>query len=145
MGKGEKLYLDGKDETAAKREQREAMESDEREGLVREYLETLLPENWDGMGLFERREFLHGDEFGKPGVKGTVRRTAVSNMEIWCECFGKERANLKRMDSSEISAIMAKIGGWTAGDKKERIAVYGPQWVYRRESCSVPKLSLIHI
>ena len=136
---GERLYLDGKEETAAKQEQREAMESDEREGLVREYLETLLPENWEKMSLFERREFLHGDEFGKTDVKGSVRRTAVSNMEIWCECFGKERANLKRMDSSEISAIMAKIGGWTAGDKKERIAIYGPQWIYRREGCSVPK------
>lgn len=139
MGKGEKLYLDGKDETAAKREQREAMESDEREGLVREYLETLLPENWDEMGLFERREFLHGDEFGKPGVKGTVRRTAVSNMEIWCECFGKERAGLRRMDSGEISAIMAKIGGWDSGRKKERIPLYGPQWVYKRAKGDVPK------
>ena len=139
VGKGEKLYLDGKDETAAKQEQREAMESDEREGLVREYLETLLPENWDKMSLFERREFLHGDEFGKPDVKGTVRRTAVSNMEIWCECFGKERANLKRMDSGEISAIMAKIGGWDSGRKKERIPLYGPQWVYKRAKGDVPK------
>ena len=136
---GERLYLDGKMEDTAKSEQREAMESDEREGLVREYLDTLLPEKWDDMDLFERRNFLHGEDFGKPDLKGTVRRMSVSNMEIWCECFGKERANLKRMDSGEISAIMARIGGWTAEDKKERIALYGPQWLYRRESCSVPK------
>ncbi len=132
---GERLYLDGKMEDTAKSEQREAMESDEREGLVREYLDTLLPEKWDGMDLFERRNFLHGDDFGKPDLKGTVRRMSVSNMEIWCECFGKERANLKRMDSGEISAIMARIGGWDSGRKKERISLYGPQWVYRR----VPK------
>ena len=36
---GERLYLDGKMEDTAKSEQREAMESDEREGLVREYLD----------------------------------------------------------------------------------------------------------
>ena len=132
---GERLYLDGKMEDTAKSEQREAMESDEREGLVREYLDTLLPEKWDGMDLFERRNFLHGEDFGKPDLKGTVRRMSVSNMEIWCECFGKERANLKRMDSGEISAIMARIGGWDSGRKKERISLYGPQWVYRR----VPK------
>ncbi len=132
---GERLYLDGKMEDTAKSEQREAMESDEREGLVREYLDTLLPEKWDGMDLFERRNFLHGDDFGKPDLQGTVRRMSVSNMEIWCECFGKERANLKRMDSGEISAIMARIGGWDSGRKKERISLYGPQWVYRR----VPK------
>ena len=132
---GERLYLDGKMEDTAKSEQREAMESDEREGLVREYLDTLLPEKWDDMDLFERRNFLHGDDFGKPDLVGTVRRMSVSNMEIWCECFGKERANLKRMDSGEISAIMARIGGWDSGRKKERISLYGPQWVYRR----VPK------
>ena len=132
---GERLYLDGKMEDTAKSEQREAMESDEREGLVREYLDTLLPEKWDDMDLFERRNFLHGEDFGKPDLKGTVRRMSVSNMEIWCECFGKERANLKRMDSGEISAIMARIGGWDSGRKKERISLYGPQWVYRR----VPK------
>ena len=132
---GERLYLDGKMEDTAKSEQREAMESDEREGLVREYLDTLLPEKWDDMDLFERRNFLHGEDFGKPDLKGTVRRMSVSNMEIWCECFGKERANLKRMDSGEISTIMARIGGWDSGRKKERISLYGPQWVYRR----VPK------
>lgn len=132
---GERLYLDGKMEDTAKSEQREAMESDEREGLVREYLDTLLPEKWDDMDLFERRNFLHGEDFGKPDLKGAVRRMSVSNMEIWCECFGKERANLKRMDSGEISAIMARIGGWDSGRKKERISLYGPQWVYRR----VPK------
>ena len=132
---GERLYLDGKMEDTAKSEQREAMESDEREGLVREYLDTLLPEKWDGMDLFERRNFLYGEDFGKPDLVGTVRRMSVSNMEIWCECFGKERANLKRMDSGGISAIMARIGGWDSGRKKERISLYGPQWVYRR----VPK------
>ncbi|MEY8326064.1 virulence-associated E family protein [Lachnospiraceae bacterium 54-11] len=132
---GERLYLDGKMEDTAKSEQREAMESDEREGLVREYLDALLPEKWDDMDLFERRNFLYGEDFGKPDLQGTVRRMSVSNMEIWCECFGKERANLKRMDSGEISAIMARIGGWDSGRKKERISLYGPQWVYRR----VPK------
>ena len=57
---GEKLHLAPDLETLAKSEQREALESDEREGLVREYLETLLPEDWDGMDLFDRRSFLAG-------------------------------------------------------------------------------------
>ena len=46
---GEKLYLSAELEALSKAEQREAMESDEREGLVRLYLDTLLPEDWDGM------------------------------------------------------------------------------------------------
>jgi hypothetical protein len=117
-------------EKLAKAEQREAMESDEREGLVRDYLETLLPEEWPGMDLYERRAFLSGSEFGESRRPGTVKRTSVSNMEIWCECLGKDKTALKRSDSNEISAIIACIGGWSALVKKERIPLYGQQWLY---------------
>ncbi len=127
---GEQLYLEPRLETFAKEEQREALESDEREGLVRDYLDTLLPENWEKMSLFERRSFLSGCEFEESKLVGNVKRTSVSNIEIWCECFGKERTNLKRVDSNEISAIMAKVGGWTGLVKKERIPIYGSQWLY---------------
>ncbi|PHV72408.1 hypothetical protein CS063_02720 [Sporanaerobium hydrogeniformans] len=127
---GEKLYLDASLEKLAKEEQREAMESDEREGLVREYLDMLLPEDWDTMDLYERRAYINGTEFGESQRVGVWKRKSVSNMEIWCECFGKDRANLRRMDGNEISAIMASIGGWTGLVKKERIPLYGPQWVY---------------
>ena len=126
---GEKLYLDASMEQLAKDEQRDAMESDEREGLVREYLDTLLPEDWDKMDLFERRNFLSGNEFGAEERIGTVRRSSVCNMEIWCECFGKDRANLGRADSNNLSAILIKLG-WSRRDKKERTTLYGPQYIY---------------
>lgn len=126
---GEKLYLDPEVEALAKAEQREAMESDEREGLVREYLEALLPDNWDDMDTFERRNFLDGTGKADIGKKGTVRRTQVCNMEIWCECFGKERSNLKRADSNELSGILVKLG-WMRLDRKERVANYGPQFIF---------------
>ncbi len=127
---GERLYLDANMEVAAKAEQREAMESDEREGLVRDYLDTLLPLEWPKMDLFERRNFLNGSEFGETKRVGTVKRMSVSNMEIWCECLGRDKTALKRIDSAELSAIVARIGGWSALVKKERIPLYGPQWLY---------------
>ena len=80
------------------------METDDREGLVRTYLDTLLPEDWDEMSLYDRRNFLNGSEFGETQRKGTVRRTLVCNMEIWCECFGRESSALKKIDSYEIKA-----------------------------------------
>lgn len=126
---GEKLYLDPEVEALAKAEQREAMESDEREGLVREYLDALLPDNWDDMDTFERRNFLDGTGKTDIGKKGTIRRTQVCNMEIWCECFGKERSNLKRADSNELSGILVKLG-WVRLDRKERVANYGPQFIF---------------
>ena len=132
---GEKLYLSPEMDALAKDEQREAMESDEREGLVREYLDTLLPERWAEMDLFERRNFLTGSDFGGLQEKGTVKRTNVSNMEIWCECFGKERANLRRTDSNELTGILARLG-WKRADNKVRIPLYGPQYVFVPKECS---------
>lgn len=127
---GETLFLHAELEKLAKDEQREAMESDEREGLVRDYLDMLLPEDWDTMDLYERRAFVSGTEFGESRRTGVRKRTSVSNMEIWCECFGKDRANLRRIDGSEITAIMAGLGGWSGLVRKERIPLYGPQWLY---------------
>lgn len=132
---GEKLYLSAELEALSKAEQREAMESDEREGLVRLYLDTLLPEDWDGMDIFERRNFLTGSDFGDTPKHGTVKRTQVSNMEIWCECFGKERANIRRTDSNELTAILARLG-WKRLDSKVRIPLYGPQYVFVPKECS---------
>lgn len=132
---GEKLYLSAELEALSKAEQREAMESDEREGLVRLYLDTLLPEDWDGMDIFECRNFLTGSDFCDTQKHGTVKRTQVSNMEIWCECFGKERANIRRTDSNELTAILARLG-WKRLDSKVRIPLYGPQYVFVPKECS---------
>lgn len=132
---GEKLYLDERLDIFAKREQREAMESDEREGIIREYLEKLLPDNWSTMTLYERRNFLNGEsEFGLDMNLGTERRKYVSNMEIWCECFEKDRANLTISESNKIKSILAKLG-WTR-QKKMRIPLYGPQWIYVPDASS---------
>lgn len=132
---GEKLYLSAELEALSKAEQREAMESDEREGLVRLYLDTLLPTDWDGMDVFERRNYLSGSDFGEIKKPGTVKRTQVSNMEIWCECFGKERANIRRTDSNELTAILARLG-WKRLDSKVRIPLYGPQYIFVPKECS---------
>lgn len=114
--KGEKLYLEGNDAILAVSEQADAMENDDREGIVRAYLDTLLPEQWDTMSLYERRNFLNGSEFGSDTHQGVVQRKLLCNMEIWCECFGKDPSMLKRSDSYEISSILRKIGGWDKYD-----------------------------
>ena len=129
--KGEKLYLEGEEADAAVREQTSAMETDEREGLVRAYLNTLLPENWLEMSLYERRNYLNGSDFGNETQKGTVKRSSVSNIEIWCECFGREASSLKKTDSYEIAAIMRKIPEWEKSkDAPVTLPLYGRQRIY---------------
>lgn len=134
--KGEKLYLEGDDVSLATSEQADAMETDEREGLVRTYLDTLLPVEWSDMSLYERRNFLNGSEFGGSRYLGAEKRTLVCNMEIWCECFGKEASMLKPSDSYAIGAIMRKISEWNkyTGNKNGVVTfpVYGKQRAYSR-------------
>lgn len=133
---GEELYLKGRVAADAYAMQQDAMESDDREGVIADYLETLLPVNWDKMDLFQRRSFLGGSEFDGAPKAGTMRREKVCIMEIWCECFGKERQNLKRSDSYEVESILMKVGGWEPiqGLKsgKTRFPLYGPQKTFVR-------------
>ena len=126
---GEKLYLPPDLEEYAKEEQREAMEHDEREGLVRLYLDTLLPANWDEMDIYQRREFLRGDD---TTPVGTDVRVIVSNMEIWCECFSRKKEDLRSMDSYAIAGIMSRLPEWEKQPTPQRIAIYGLQRIYRR-------------
>ena len=129
---GEALYLPPELEHYAKEEQRKAMERDDREGVVQEYLDMLLPENWDGMDIYRRREYFRDtDDPARP--EGKVKRMKVSNMEIWCECFGKQKEDMRPQDSYAISAIMQRIGGWMRSSKYSNEPLYGKQRIYIRE------------
>ena len=133
---GEELFLKGELAEEAVSQQRDAMEADDREGLVAEYLETLLPEDWEGMDLYQRRNFLSGSDFGDETRVGTIRRNQVCNLEIWCECFGRPREAIRKSYSYEIEAILNKIGGWekyTGGKTgKKHVPLYGSQRVFVR-------------
>ena len=128
---GETIYLSPELEKYAEREQRDAMEQDEREGLVIEYLDTLLPPNWDSMDIYSRREFLR-DRSDPTRPEGTVRRETVSNMEIWCECFGRPKEDMKPADSYAIAALMVRVDGWKKSRERVVLPIYGRQRVYKR-------------
>ena len=129
---GETLYLPKELEMYAEEEQRRAMEQDDREGILQEYLDMLLPQNWDVMDTHERRAYiLDPNDPTRPA--GTVRRAEVSNLEIWCECFGKRAEDIQSRDSYAISAMMARLKDWEKSTGSKRIPIYGKQRFYRRK------------
>jgi predicted P-loop ATPase len=136
FNEGEELYLTGDVAALAADEQREAMENDDREGLVAAYLEALLPDNWDELDIYRRQDYFRSPD-DPTRATGTVRRTQVSNIEIWCECFGRARDAIKKADSYEIEAILRSIGGWSRYNYgktgKKHIPIYGIQRIYVRE------------
>ncbi len=125
---GEELFLSKEQNNDAIREQILAMESDERQGAVEVYLSTRLPNNWDELEIYERRNFLH-DELSP---EGDMERKYVSNIEIWCECFGRNLADLKPSDSYAIAALMNKVDGWRRTNFSKRLPIYGKQRVYEK-------------
>ncbi len=132
---GEPLYLDSKLEKQAEIAQKEALETDEREGIIREYLDTLLPQNWDNMDIHERRSFLRKDNF-TDDIEGAVERQKVCIMEIWCELFGKDPGTIQKKDAHELHTILKKIDGWEeyTGNKygNTKFPIYGSQKTFVR-------------
>lgn len=138
---GETLYLTGLLETAALDVQSASIEGDDRTGLVVEYLNKPLPQSWEVLPLGIRRIYLDGGQVPEQynngfnfGGQTYVDRDSVSKIEIWAECFGRDPDQMKRMDSYEISSIMAQIDGWQDSGKRVRLPIYGQQRVYKRVS-----------
>ncbi|OXS26580.1 MAG: hypothetical protein BI182_02405 [Acetobacterium sp. MES1] len=133
---GEKLFLEGEMLRASEEAQRDAMEVDERQGMVEEYLDTLLPESWESMDAYARRNYL-AETNAPTSPLGTVERTTVSNAEIWCECYGRSLSDLKPSDSYAIAALMAKVDGWVKTGKVRKRPIYGKQRLYERSCCQL--------
>ena len=107
------------------------MELDDRLGMVEQYLDTLLPENWSEMDLYERRNYL-SDRKDPTLPKGTVRRERVCNAEIWTECFGRNLSDMKPADSYAIAALMVRFPNWQRTEKVHKHPIYGRQRQYER-------------
>jgi predicted P-loop ATPase len=122
--KGEKLFLEGGIKENAAREQNAAIETDPRESMVADYLDTLLPENWKDLDLPNRREFLEGGI--TCNLKGVKRRDTVCPVEVWCECFRREHVDMRKQDAHDITTILRKLG-WDNAEKTSRIPIYGKQ------------------
>ena len=142
FNRGEELFLKDSIAVEAYAQQRDAMETDAREGIVQEYLDRLLPTEWDKMDIYQRRNFLDGTEFGGETHEGTVQRNRICTMEIWCECFGKSRESMKKADAYEIESILYKLGNWVKysgnANGKLRIPGYGVQKAYTRVADDIP-------
>lgn len=122
---GEAPYLSPEMEKEAERMQQEAIEYDDREGEVVEYLDTLLPEDWYEWDMQKRVDFFQNRDALDANVECTMQRTRVCAREIFCECWGRPKNSWKRQDGYEIAAIMARIPEWERSGKSCMIRGYG--------------------
>ena len=126
---GEPLYLPRELERVAREVQEIYEEENPRAGIVADYLDRLLPEGWDDLDLYTRRQWLETD------AVGTVKRESVCTIEIWAEALNGNPDKLDRYAGKEIRDIMAGMHGWRhQGNAKLSTKQYGRQRYYKRRT-----------
>jgi hypothetical protein len=95
---------------------------------VAEYLERMLPEDWENKDSYARRCWLEGSD------PGTVARETVCTLEVWVEALGQSPDRFDRYATKEVRDIMSKLTKWRhQGNAQKTIKPYGRQRYYKRE------------
>lgn len=131
----EPLFLDDEMAKIANEEREAFTEVDPLVGRIAEFLETKLPEDWEGYDQWKRVRFYEEGGITQDGSPGTVQRVKVCAAEIWRELLG-ERKDFPPYRSRQITNILDNMPGWERykGSKtgKLRFGSYGPQVAYIR-------------
>ncbi len=130
LREGESLFLSKEADSMAKVEQKNHSSTDERSGIISEYLDIKLPENWDKKDVYQRRDFLADESLEK---QGTILRDYVCVAEIWCECLGKEKTEMDRYKTRDINEILRGLGDWEQSKSTKNFKNYGKQKYYSRK------------
>ena len=55
------------------------------------------------------------------------RSTRVCAMEVWCELFGKDKADAQQREARTINAILDGVEGWERIGYPDKFGPYGNQ------------------
>lgn len=127
---GEPLFLTGKSLELAEEMQSLHREGNALEGMILDFLEIKVPENWNSMTLDTRRMFLSGN-LPSSGLT-LVARKKVCALEIWCECLLNTPGRITKRDTREINAILDNLPGWQRNKDKRRFGYCGSQRGYEK-------------
>ena len=129
----EPLHLSKDEEKEATMQQDSHSEESAKSGLIEEYLNKPLPENWYDLGITEKRNYIQGSDFGDV-PEGNMLREKTCVMEIWVELFNGDPKQLAPMQSREINDILGGLYGWEKYKSKLRFGkIYGVQRAFIRE------------
>lgn len=129
----EPLYLSGEEEKEAQKQQEAHSEESAKAGLIEEYLNKPITDNWYSKSINDRRLYIQGGDFGDE-PQGEIQRSKTCVMEIWCELFNGDPKQLTPLVSREINEILKGLNGWKQYDGRLRFGkIYGVQRAFIRE------------
>lgn len=128
---GEALYLTGDALKAAQEAQEAHRDTSSQEGMIADFISRQIPVDWQKWGLEQRRMFWSNTVRGEVSLKD---RDTISAVEIYCELFNNPQSNIKRSDTREINAILAKMPGWRRARNAITVGPYGQQRCFIKPS-----------
>lgn len=108
---GETLELDGLARMEAFDQQTAHMETDPREGLIQQWLESPVDDEW---------------------AEEETERTMVCAAQVWTECLGNKKGSMRPWEAKEICDILRRIPGWVERETRVRLPEYGRQTVFEK-------------
>jgi putative DNA primase/helicase len=111
---GESLELDEEAREEAKRQQASHMETDPREGIIQEWLESPIEDEW---GSQSEEAMMH---------------TRVCASQVWVECLHNKKGSMRPWEAKEICDILRRIPGWEEVKGRVRVPNYGQQTAFDR-------------
>lgn len=99
-------------------------------GMVYEYLQIPITEDWYKLDRFQRRDYINSYDLEKIDA-GELQRDKISVAEVWVECYGGDPKNLTPIKSREINDILRSFPDWEPSSNVLRFGVgYGRQRAY---------------
>lgn len=120
----------------AKEIQKKHTESDSRAGIIANYLDMPIPENWDEMTRQERIYYINKDK-NDIAPEGTKLRDKVCAAEIWIELLGGSIKDLTTWSTKGIHDNMATLAGWEVSANPLSFPIYGRQKAFIRVGGSI--------
>lgn len=128
---GERLFLEETEGQEAAEVREHFTEEDALGGVIDEFLETLVPEDWDDMSPDQRIQW-RLDRANGMGERGTVQQQRTCSAQLWVEALGRRFGDHRRADLLEINASLKRLPGWRSVKGRHRVPGYGPQVIFER-------------
>lgn len=127
---GESLMLGSAEEEEAERRRQARMEVDDLRGVIEEFLDRPIPEDWLQWDASRRDLFWHGQ--GKGSSLHLVPRERACAIEIMREGLNDKRPVIPSKDSRRVNQILSSLPGWEPGGIMRFGKIYGHQRGFHR-------------
>lgn len=127
---GEKIYEDTQELLDYATEMQSAYtQDDEMQGLLEEFLNTPLPDDWDTLDQGQRVDYFRGADLQRPKGVGSKLRDCVSVAEVRAEMLGED-VTRNAGPNNETSRHIGRLMNVMPDGRKERQR--GPSMAFRR-------------